>query len=83
MYNTGGQRKVLEFEYRDRIENYDDERLFHDPHVDPLRRIQGTLQEVSRPIYNANITLVLPNRNLNVDRIGRIVFWYEFCIGQR
>ena len=43
--------------------------------MDPLRRIQGTLQEVSRPIYNENITLVLPDRRLNVDRIGRIVFW--------
>ena len=28
-------------------------------------------------MYNENITLVLPNRNLNVDHIGRIVFWYE------
>ena len=64
-----------EFESRARIENYDDERLFHDKSVDPLRRIQGTLQEVSKPIYNENITLVLPDRSLNVDRIGRIVFW--------
>ena len=60
-----------------RIEDYDNERLFHDKHVDPLRRIQGTLQEVSRPIYNENITLVLPDDSMSVDRIGRLVFWYD------